>query len=140
MKVDESMSIKEFMNKKNETKKAFPAKLETHFKKYRFIYRVVGSTILIMVVGGGLDFAFAADGYTNGLIDREAKIVYKDLVDIGKWLIIGRGGWEVINCVLKQDVESAKKNFIGYLIAYALLLAFPHLMDKIDGIFDRFGA
>lgn len=133
-----SMSIPEFFNDKKTVD--FKKKLKRHFKKYGFVYRIIGSTIIIFVAGGGFDYAFAANGYTNGIIDKEAGIVYKDLVDIGKWLIIGRGGWEVITCVLKQDIESAKKNFIGYLMAYVLLLSFPHLMDKIDTIFNRFGA
>lgn len=136
----ERMSIKEFMNKKEIVEEPFTLKVKKHYKKYRLVYRVVGSTIIVFVAGGGLDVAFAADGYTNGIIDKEAKIVYKDLVDIGKWLIVGRGAWEIISNVLKHDMESAKKNFIGYLLAYVLLLAFPHLMGKIDTIFDRFGA
>ena len=134
----EVLSVSEFLNRKKPVD--FKDKVKAHFKKYGIVYRVVGSTVLIFVAGGGADFAFAADGYTDGIIDREARIIYEDLVDIGKWLIVGRGAWEVIHCVLKQDVESAKKNFIGYLMAYVLLLAFPHLMDKIDGMFDRFGA
>ncbi|MEH7249184.1 hypothetical protein V7114_20705 [Neobacillus niacini] len=133
----EVLSIKEFLHREKEP---FSLKIEKHFKKYGLVYRVIGTTVFIFAAGGGLDFAFAADGYTNGIIDKEAEIVYKDLVDIGKWLIIGRGGWEIITKVLSHDVEGAKKNFIGYLLAYVLLLAFPHLMDKVDGIFDRFGA
>jgi hypothetical protein len=133
----EILSIKEFLHREEE---AFSHKLKKHFKKYGIVYRVVGTTLFIFAAGGGFDTAFAANGYTNGIIDKEASIVYKDLVDIGKWLIIGRGGWEIISKVLSHDVEGAKKNFIGYLLAYVLLLAFPHLMDKVDGIFDRFGA
>jgi hypothetical protein len=136
----EVLSIKEFLHREKEP---ILVKVEKHFKKYGIVYRVVGTTLIIFAAGGGFDsgavFA-AADGYTNGIIDKEASIVYKDLVDIGKWLIIGRGGWEIITKVLSHDVEGAKKNFIGYLLAYVLLLAFPHLMDKVDGIFDRFGA
>jgi hypothetical protein len=133
----ESMSISEFLHREKEPGLV---KIERHFKKYGKVYRIVGTTLIIFVAGGGLDTVFAADGYTDGIIDKEASIVYKDLVDIGKWLIVGRGAWEIITSVLKHDVDGAKKNFIGYLLAYVLLLAFPHLMDKIDGIFDRWGA
>jgi hypothetical protein len=133
----ESMSISEFLHREKEP---FFTKIERHFKKYGFVYRIVGTTIFVFAVSGGFDIAFAADGYTNGIIDKEAKIIYKDLCDIGKWLIIGRGGWEVITKSLNQDVDGAKKSFIGYLLAYVLLLSFPHLMTKIDTLFDRFGA
>jgi hypothetical protein len=136
----EVLSISEFLHREKEP---FHVKVERHFKKYGLVYRIVGTTLIIFAAGGGFDsgVVFAAsDGYTNGIIDKEAKIIYKDLCDIGKWLIIGRGGWEVITKSLSQDVDGAKKSFIGYLLAYVLLLAFPHLMGKVDTLFDRFGA
>lgn len=141
MKKYQTMSVKEFMNREYEIKKPIQ-KVEEHFRKYKVVYRVVGSTIILFMIGDGSHLASAAftNGYTDGIIDKEASVIYKDLADIGKWLIIGRGGWEIIHSVLKQDVDGAKKNFIGYVLAYALLLAFPHIMDKVDGIFDRFGA
>jgi hypothetical protein len=134
---EERMSIKQFLNGKEP--EPFNVKVKRNFDKYGIIYKVVGATVLIFIAGGGFDFAFAAGGgHTDGIIDREARVIYKDLTDIGRWLIIGRGGWEIITKVLSQDVEGAKKNFIGYMIAYVLLMAFPHLMDKVDTIFDRF--
>jgi hypothetical protein len=135
---EQRMSIKEFLN--GWEPETFASKVKRHLEKYGIVYRIVGATVIIYFTGG-FDLAFAAgDGYTGGIIDKEASIIYKDLADIGKWLIVGRGAWEIISSVLKQDIESAKKNFIGYLLAYVLLLAFPHLMDKVDTIFDRFGA
>jgi hypothetical protein len=128
----EVLSISEFLHREKEP---FSAKVERHFKKYGFVYRVVGTTIYIFAVSGG--FAFAADG----LIDKEGRTLYKELIiGMGRWLILGRGAWEIISAVLKQDFEGAKKNVIGYSIAYACLLALPHLFDKIDSLFDRFGA
>jgi hypothetical protein len=137
MRITESMSISEFLKKEPES---FSTKVKKHFEKYGIVYRIVGATVIIYFTGG-FDFALAAGGgHTDGIIDREARVIYKDLTDIGRWLIIGRGGWEIITKVISQDIEGVKKNFIGYLIAYVLLMAFPHLMDKVDTIFDRFGA
>lgn len=112
-------------------------KIMTHFEENQSIYISAGLTLLF-VFGCGFDVASAAEhGYTKGVIDREAKIVYKDLVDIGKWLIIGKGGWEVISSTLKNDSETAKRKFIGYLIAYVCLLGLPFAFDKVDSIFYR---
>jgi hypothetical protein len=130
----EVLSISEFLHREKEP---FQDKVERHFKKYGFVYRIVGTTIFVFAVSGGFDIAFAADG----LIDKEGRTLYKELIiGMGRWLILGRGAWEIISAVLKQDFEGAKKNVIGYSIAYACLLALPHLFDKIDGLFDRFGA
>jgi hypothetical protein len=138
MKKTKIMSISEFLNGKDP--ESFEAKLKRHLDKYGIVYRIVGATAVIYFTGG-FDFVFAAGGgYTDGIIDREARIIYKDLTDIGRWLIVGRGGWEVITCAIKHDMEGAKKSFMGYLVAYVLLMSFPHLMGKIDTIFDRFGA
>jgi hypothetical protein len=130
----EVLSISQFLHREKEP---FQVKVERHFKKYGFVYRVVGTTIFVFAVSGGFDIAFAADG----LIDKEGRTLYKELIiGMGRWLILGRGAWEIISAVLKQDFEGAKKNVIGYSIAYAFLLALPHLFDKIDGLFERFGA
>jgi hypothetical protein len=130
----EVLSISEFLQRETEP---FSAKIERHFKKYNFVYKVIGTTIFVFAVSGGIDVAFAADG----LIDKEGRALYKELIiGMGRWLILGRGAWEIISAVLKQDFEGAKKNVIGYSIAYACLLGLPHLFDKIDDLFDRFGA
>lgn len=132
-------TIPNFLSSKGEDRSAID-KVVNHIEKNQLIYKAAGLSLVMLFNGIGMDgTVLAADGYTNGIIDKEASIIYKDLVDIGKWLIIGKGGWEVISSVLKSDFETAKKNFIGYLIAYVCLLGLPYAFDKVDTMFTRFG-
>ena len=131
------MSINQFLRGKENEK--FSVKVDRHFKKYGFIYKIVGSTAIILISGGALDYAFASnvnDAVSAG-IDREARGLYRELVNIGKWFIIFKGGIEVIKSVGNGDVDTAKKSFFSHLMTYLFLLALPYGLDKVDGIFTK---
>jgi hypothetical protein len=115
-----------------ESKPSAKALVLQHFKKHGIKYRIAGSVIFLCL--GYADIAFAA-----GPIDREGHAIYKDLLSVGKWVIIVKGGWEVIKSMLDSDFESCKRKFVGYLMAYGLLHLLPAGMDKMDGIFAKYG-
>lgn len=124
----ERMSISEFLNGKE--KEPFKVKLERHMKKYGIVYKVVGSTIIIFVAGGGFDYAFASSG-----IDKAAGKLYTEILNIGKWIIIFKGGIDTIKSIGNGDFDTAKKSFFGYLLVYLMLLGLPYGMDKVDEVF-----
>ncbi|WP_078548618.1 hypothetical protein [Litchfieldia alkalitelluris] len=131
----EVMSVSEFMNRGEVDIKT---KIERHFKKYGIVYKIVGTTIFIFAAGGGFDYAFAeAVVPVSGGIDLEAKKLYGELVGIGKWVIIFKGGIDTIKSMTNGEVDSAKKQFFSYLIIYLLLLGLPYGMDKVDKIFQN---
>jgi hypothetical protein len=123
------MSISEFLNGRQS--EPFSAKVERHFKKYGMVYKVAGVTLIILTSGLG-SHAFAA-----GLIDIEAQKLYKELVGIGKWFIVFKGGINVIKSVGNGDFDAAKSSFFSSVFIYLILLALPYGLDKIDGIFDK---
>ena len=129
----ESMSINQFLRGK-EKAEPFSVKIDRHFKKYGFVYKVVGSTALIIVAGGGLDYAFAAG---TGSIDRAGRKLYITLVNIGKWIIIFKGGVDIIKALGNGDIDHAKKTFFGHLLTYLFLLGLPYGMDKVDEIYTE---
>lgn len=124
----ESMSISAFLN--GQEKEPFSVKMERHFKKYGFVYKVAGATVIILVAGGGFDYAFASTG-----IDRAGRKLYITLVNIGKWIIIFKGGVDIIKALGNGDIEHAKKSFFGHLLTYLFLLGLPFGMDKVDEIY-----
>lgn len=125
----EVMSFQEFLSGGKQQEK-WVCKMDRHFKKYGFIYKVIGSTVIIMVAGGGFDYAFAA-----GSLDESANRVYYKLVEVGKWIIIFKGGMETIKAAGGGDFDSAKKSFFSYLIIYLLLLGLPYGFNEIDKLF-----
>lgn len=112
-------------------KEDISVKIKRHFDKYGIVYKVVGTTIFIFVAGGGFDYAFASSG-----IDVGAKKLYYELISIGKWVIIFKGGMDTIKSVGNGDFDSAKKHFFSYLMIYLLLLGLPYGMDKVDEVFE----
>lgn len=94
----ESMSIKEFMNREKDMSKG-------HFEKYGVYYKAAGISLIILSTG---DISFAA-----GIdpIGPAARGLYSQLVGIGKWIIIFKGGFETIKSIGNGDVDSAKKDF-----------------------------
>jgi hypothetical protein len=128
----ESMSISEFMN--SQYAEPFSAKVERHFKKYGMVYKIAGVTLIILTSSLG-SHAFAASG-----IDIEASKLYKELIGIGKWIIVFKGGFDILKMIGSGDLESAKKSFFGYLLTYLLLLGLPYGLDKVDDIFNSFSA
>lgn len=69
-------------------------------------------------------------------IDVGAEKIYKKLVNIGKWVIIVKGGIDTIKTVADGDLPSAKKNFLGYGVTYAILWGLPWMMAEIEKLFD----
>jgi hypothetical protein len=123
----EVMSISEFLHREKEP---FSVKVERHFKKYGMVYKVAGITIIFLT---GVEIsAFASSG-----IDVEARKLYKELLGIGKWIIVFKGGFDTLKMIGNGDFDAAKKSFFGYLLTYLFLLGLPYGLDKVDGIFDK---
>lgn len=133
MRKTKSMSISEFLNGKDP--ESFEVKLKRHLDKYGMVYKIVGTTIIIFVAGGGFDYAFASSGIEEG-----AQKLYTKLLSVGKWIIIFKGGFDTIKHMANGDLDSAKKGFIGYLLVYLFLLGLPWAMDEIDGLYQEVNA
>lgn len=111
------------------------SKIVVHFKKNKKIYIKAGlitTSICLSAFHPTLAAGFGADA-----IDSEGYRVYKIFLSIGKWVIVVKGGWDVIRATLGNDYDKAKKNFISYLCAYVFLLVLPNAMNFADGIVNH---
>lgn len=127
MKVQTVGSVGTFLRGK-ETE-PFSAKVERHFKKYGMVYKVAGVTIILLASGSHV---FAA-----GAIDIEARKLYRELVNIGQWIIAFKGAIDIIRALGDGDVSGAKKTFISALLTFIILKSLPFGMDKVSQIFDK---
>jgi hypothetical protein len=121
MKTQVVGSVKEFLNGKYSRK--------SHLEKYGIIYKAAGIATIILLTG---DVALASDG-----VDAGARTLYYELVRIGKWVIVFKGGVDTIKAIGDGDTSGAKKAFLSSLITYLFLLGLPYGMDKVDGIFSK---
>ena len=133
MRTETVGSISEFLSGKYaKQEEPFGAKVERHFNKYGFVYKVVGATVVIITAGCGLDYAFASSG-----IDIAGRKLYVSLVNIGKWVIIFKGGVDIIKALGNGDIDHAKKAFFGHLLTYLFLLGLPFALDKVDELYTE---
>lgn len=119
-----SMTISEFMNydRKQERKD----KMKKIVKKSGFIVMTGG----LMIVSS--DIVNASDG-----IDKSASKIYDKLLDVGKWIIIIKGGIDTINFTIQGDFDHAKKCFLSYLVVYMVLQGLPWAMNEVDMVFEE---
>jgi hypothetical protein len=121
------MSISEFLNGRKA--EPFIVKLERHINKYGLVYKVAGVSIILLASGIG-GTAFASSG-----IDIPARKLYYQLARIGKWVIVFKGGIDIVKAIGDGDMSAVKKSVFTYLLTYLLLLGLPFGMDKVDQVF-----
>lgn len=124
MKINESMSINEFMSR--------DFKKERQIRNRKIGYTLAAST-LVFISGFDSGAAYAAES----VIDEKAYIVYDKLLVVGKWVIIVKGGMDTINNTVQGDFSSAKKSFLSYLMVYVCLNGLPWAMDQVDALFNE---
>jgi hypothetical protein len=132
MRKIQTMTISGFMNGAYKNDDGMIKKFTLHLERNHIAYKVIGTTLIIFVAGGLDGSALASSG-----IDEGAKKIYYKMVNIGKWVIICKGGWDTIQSTVQGDFDSAKKRFISYLLVYLILLGLPWAMDEVDNLFNE---
>jgi hypothetical protein len=102
---------------------------ESHFDKYGRIYKIAGVSLILLTSGGT---AFATGG-----IEAGARTLYYELANIGKWIIIFKGGIDVVKAIGEGDASTIKKAILTSLLSYLLLLGLPYFMDRAGELFDK---
>lgn len=126
----EAISFSQFFSENYNSTISFKETLVTHFEKHKIAYRIIGTTIIIFASGILDQNVLAATG-----IDAGGNRIYSKLVNIGKWVIIFKGGFDTIQNTLKGDMDMARKSFLQYLMIYVILLALPWSMRQVDTVF-----
>lgn len=91
---------------------------------------IVGGLVVGFVILTGFDVS-AASGIDEGMTK-----MYSKLLNVGKWFIIIKGGFDIINSMMMGDFHSVKRGALGYLLIYATLQALPWGMNQIDEVFS----
>lgn len=121
----EVMSISEFLHREPEP---FGSKFQKHLNKYGKVYQIAGITVILLT-------GFELSAFAAGSIDIEAGKLYKELLGVGKWIIVFKGGFDTLKMIGNGDFDAAKKSFFGYLLTYLFLLGLPYGLDKVDQVF-----
>ena len=68
-------------------------------------------------------------------IESGAMRIYSSIVSLGKWVIIIKGTIDCIQSVLGGDFASAKRQFFGYIMCFAIMLGLPWAMNEVEAMF-----
>lgn len=95
--------------------------------------RIVFKTCLL--VGGFMFFGDIA--FAESLDEKAKQIYFEKFLGIAKWIIIGKGGWDIVSKALKEDFDGAKRSVIQYIVVFATLLGLPWMLGQIEDIFKE---
>jgi hypothetical protein len=102
---------------------------QDRFRKIEMTVRV--GLMVVTLVAIPVD-VFAASG-----VDVAGKRLYKRLLNIGKWVIVIKGGIDLIQSMFNGDMQKAKSTFMTYLLIFAALLGLPFALDEIENLFNE---
>lgn len=100
------------------------------------IYKKSFTKIVPVVLMGAVfyfnldDLALAAD-FTK----KAEKLYFDKFMSLAKWVIIIKGGWDIISKTLKEDFEGAKKCIVQYMVVFITLMGLPHALNFVEDFF-----
>lgn len=139
----QSVSIPEFMQRGFPPSMTVPQRVGNHFRRHGATYlQISGIAITILIMGAAdpstvtasLDPSQAVSGPEQ--IDVKAHHIYDRLCLIGKWIIVIRGGVDIISSMSQGELDSMKKKIISYVVGYLALLGLPWILDQASLLFD----
>ncbi|CAH1230617.1 hypothetical protein PAECIP111891_06699 [Paenibacillus allorhizoplanae] len=105
-------------------------KLLAHLNRNKIKYRVIGTTLILFV-------SFSGSTHASTGIDVGARKIYKQILSVGKWIIIIKGAIDTIKSASEGDFSSAKTRAFGYILTFFMLLALPWSFDQVEKLFTE---
>lgn len=93
---------------------------------------------LIKLAIAGAIFYFTMDlsVFAASSLDEKAEKLYFDkFIGIAKWIVVGKGAWDIISRAMKEDFDGAKRSILQYLLIFAVLMGLPWALTEVENIF-----
>lgn len=107
-----------------------------HLKKHQKVYIQLSGLAVTCLIVGAADPNIVHAATATQSIDTKAHHIYARLCMIGKWIIVIRGGIDIISSMSQGELDSMKKKIITYVVGYAALLGLPWILDQASLLFD----
>lgn len=119
------------------TAKLFEVSLPSNYAKEEAIVRDYSRLFKISLVTGtillSVDQTVLAAG--GSIDDKMTALYYGKFIGIAQIIIAGKGGFDTLAKVLRDDFEGAKKGFMQYLLAFAVLMGLPKALEYVETLF-----
>jgi hypothetical protein len=124
------MTIREFLHREEIS---FTEKAKRHIKKNKSFYITVAGYTIFFICAGSFDVSAA--GQMD--IDGKGKQLYTKLVlGVGKWIVMFKGAFDIVQSAMAGDLASVKTKMIGYLLIFLALLGLPWAFDQVQDLID----
>lgn len=112
----------------------------THSPTYaskKSLYRQTTQNLIKIVTLSGIFWLSTQSVAFAESLDDKARVLYYDkFLGLAKWVIAGKGGFDTLNKMLKEDFDGAKKTGIQYIMVFCILLGLPKALDYVVSIFE----
>jgi hypothetical protein len=112
---------------------SFPSNYESNVKYVHDLGRLLKVSLITGTILLGVDQTVFAAG--TSLDTKMTSLYYGKFIGIAQIIIAGKGGFDTIAKVLRDDFDGAKKGFMQYLLAFSVLMGLPKALDFIETLF-----
>lgn len=106
---------------------------EENFEEKTF--KKIGGLFTSLVLTSAVYFNLDTTVYASNLTDKAEGFYFGTFMNIAKWVIVIKGGWDIIAKTLKEDFEGAKKSIVQYVVVFAVLMGLPWALEMVEEIF-----
>lgn len=132
----QSISISQFMVTGFPKEPTVIDRVVDHLERNQSIYIQISGAVITCCLMGAADPSVVTGAAG---IDVKAHHIYHKLCMIGKWIIVVKGGIDIIGAMMQGDMDLMKKKIIGYVIGYVALLGLPWILDQTNSFFSDLG-
>ena len=105
-------------------------------KDYSRTIKLIGIAVLAGATSFGLDsFVYAAG--VSGIDAAAEKLYFDTFMRIAKWVIVAKGGFDIVTKTLKEDFDGAKRSILQYMMIFAVLMGLPWGLGIVEDIFKE---
>ena len=92
--------------------------------------------IPVVLMGSVFYLNFNDVALASNFTQRAEDFYFKTFMTLAKWVIIIKGGWDIVSKTLKEDFEGAKKSVVQYMVVFAVLMGLPHALNFVEDFFE----
>lgn len=111
---------------------SFPSNYAVNVKYVTDIKRLVKICLITGVVLFTFDLNVLA---ATGIDEQMTKLYYDKFIGIAKIIIAGKGGFDTLSKLMKEDFDGAKRSAFQYLIAFGVIMGLPKALNFIETLF-----
>lgn len=91
----------------------------------------------VVVMGTVIYFNMEDIAFASNFTKRAERFYFDTFMMLAKWVIVVKGGWDIVSKTLKEDFEGAKKCIVQYMVVFVTLMGLPHALNFVEDFFKE---